>query len=383
MSPVSQPTIVCFSHLRWNFVYQRPQHLLSRASAHARVFYMEEPIVGGVKTPELRMELQPSGVTVLTPLISQTMEASEAVVIQQMLLDRWLEQEAPAYLIVWYYTPMALLFSSHLHPDITVYDCMDQLSAFQGAPAGLEEQEERLFQRADVVFAGGRSLYESKRGRHENLHLFPSSVDYDHFSSSRSSQIEPTDQILVPHPRIGFFGVLDERLDVNLLREMAARQSSWHFILIGPVVKIREDELPHAANIHYLGAKKYAELPAYIAHWDVAMLPFAQNESTRYISPTKTPEYLAAGKPVISTPVRDVEDPYGRLGLARIAATPEEFCEAIEESLVPPTSFWLSAVDDFLRRMSWDQTFRDMWELVILCKDNGTLGQENKEVTHV
>ena len=384
MSRDSQPTILCFSHLRWNFVYQRPQHLLSRAAAHAKVFFMEEPIMGGVQAPQLRFETQSSGVQVITPLLPQGIDASEAVALQRAMLDEWLDQEIPDFLIAWYYTPMALLFSGHLRPDITIYDCMDQLSAFQGAPVGLTDQEQQLLRRADVVFTGGRSLYEAKRGQHKNLHLFPSSVDYDHFSASRAPQPEPIDQQSIPHPRIGFFGVLDERLDRKLLREVAECQPSWHFVLVGPVVKIREDELPQASNIHYLGAKQYSELPAYIAHWEVAMLPFAQNESTRYISPTKTPEYLAAGKPVVSTPVRDVEDPYGKLGLARIAANTNEFCEAIAKSLAPPTSDWLPSVDDFLRRMSWDKTFRDMWNLVTRCKVSNTSDCEEEEViTHV
>ncbi len=354
-------TVLCFAHLRWNFVYQRPQHLMSRAANHADVFFFEEPLILDVPQPTLRTEEQPEGVRVLTPILPLDAMHGDVFALQRELLDQWLRERGLTNFIAWYYTPMALLFSGHLEPEVTIYDCMDQLSAFRGAPPELMEQERRLFESADVVFTGGRSLFEEKRSEHGNVHLFPSSVDRAHFAGGREAQEDPQDQAAIPHPRIGFFGVLDERLDQELLREAAACEPSWHFVMIGPVVKIGEEELPRAANIHYLGQKQYSELPRYLAHWDVAMLPFAQNASTRFISPTKTPEYLAAGKPVVSTPVRDVAEPYGRLGLARIAANAKEFCEAIRESLEPQEEGWLPAVDEFLRHTSWDRTFENMW----------------------
>ncbi len=367
------PVILCFSHLRWNFVYQRPQHLLSRAAAHAEVFFLEEPVVEDVQKPEMRVELQPCGVHVLTPVLPLDNGGQHVVATQRTLLNQWLDDWCIEDFIAWYYTPMALLFSSHLRPEATVYDCMDQLSAFQGAPPELVELEQRMFERADVVFAGGRSLYEAKRGQHGNMHLFPSSIDHAHFAASRTAQPDPPDQRSIPHPRIGFFGVLDERLDRDLLRDVAACEPTWQFILVGPVVKIRDEELPRGPNIHYLGQKQYRELPGYIAHWDAAMLPFAQNASTQFISPTKTPEYLAAGKPVVSTPVRDVAEPYGRLGLARIAADADEFCAAIKQSLEPPDPGWLPAVDNFLGNTSWDRTFQGMWSEVLRCRTGSRL----------
>ncbi len=367
ISSPAGPTILCFSHLRWNFVYQRPQHLLSRAAEHAAVFFLEEPILTDVQRPELLIELQRCGVHVLTPLLPHDTNGCDAVEIQRNLLNRWIDDSGLEDFISWYYTPMALLFTSQLRPAVTIYDCMDELSAFQGAPPELVELEQHLFKRADVVFAGGKSLYAAKAPLHSNIHLLPSSVDYAHFAGSRAVQPDPSDQSPIPHPRIGFFGVLDERMDRDLLREVAACEPSWHFVFIGPVVKIREEQLPHAPNIHYLGQKQYAVLPSYIAHWDAAMLPFAQNASTRFISPTKTLEYLAAGKPVISTPVRDVTDPYGQLGLVRIAANADEFCAAIRSSLASRDPGRRRTVDDFLRRTSWDQTFRDMWDEVLRC----------------
>ena len=252
---------------------------------------------------------------------------------------------------------MALEFSGHLRPVATVYDCMDELSAFAGAPTGLRAKERALLSLADVVLTGGRSLYEAKRTLHDNVHECPSSVDVAHFALARTSMPEPADQQRIPRPRIGFFGVLDERLDRQLLGEIAQRSPEWHFVIVGPVVKIDPRHLPSFPNIHYLGPKSYKDLPNYIAGWDVAMLPFARNEATRFISPTKTPEYLAAGRPVVSTSIADVVVPYGRDGLARIADTPDIFTEAIRAALCEPTSRWLPRADAFLSGNSWDATW--------------------------
>jgi UDP-galactopyranose mutase len=303
--------------------------------------------------------VQDSGVEVLTPLLPH---GADALKTQKSLLDGFLAERQIERCLAWYYTPMALEFSRHVEPDITVYDCMDELSNFAGAPPKLLSLERELFERAEVVFVGGRSLYEVKRQQHSNTHLFPSSIDREHFSVARREMDDAEDQSLIPHPRIGFFGVLDERLDRELLASVAASHPEWQFVLIGPVVKIAPDSLPQAPNLHYPGKKEYAELPRYLANWDIAMLPFAMNASTRFISPTKTPEYLAAGRPVVSTPIQDVVEPYGRLGLARIAANAQEFAIAIRELLKKTDEQWSERVDEFLRDLSWDRTFAGMWQ---------------------
>jgi UDP-galactopyranose mutase len=342
-------------------VYQRPQHLLTRCQALGDVHLWEEPVIEERTAPALAASVGCGGVKVLTPQLPRNMSAREAVQAQRELLDLYVAQQGLDDFLAWYYTPMALAFSDHLLPQVTVYDCMDELSAFKNAPPELIAQERQLFGRADVVFVGGASLYASKRGQHDNVHCFPSSIDRNHFAAAREKKQDPADQATIPHPRIGFFGVLDERLDRDLLRQVASAYPEWHFILIGPVVKIAPEELPRGANLHYLGQKSYEELPNYLANWDVALIPFAQNASTRFISPTKTPEYLAAGKPVVSTPIRDVVRPYGQMGLVKIAAGPEEFASAIGSSLLDSTPGWLPAVDEFLARTSWDKTFEDMW----------------------
>lgn len=354
--------IVCFCHLRWDFVYQRPQHLLSRVARQGEVHFWEEPIRQDIERPELAIRRTYKGVQVITPLIPPGFNEEQTVNAQRKLLDEYFSRLKLTEFIAWYYTPMALQFSDHLSPRVVVYDCMDELSAFQGAPPALIEEERRLFQRADVVFVGGASLYESKKKQHGNAYLFPSSIDHEHFAVARTPPEDPEDQAGIPHPRIGFYGVLDERLDRELLRDVAALHPEWHLILIGPVVKIREEDLPRATNLHYLGQKRYAELPAYLGNWDVAMLLFARNASTRFISPTKTPEYLAGGKPVVSTPIKDVVDPYGKMGFVQIAADVEEFSEAIKRCLKGVDQATLNRVDAFLRENSWDKTFEAMWK---------------------
>ncbi|HLH01490.1 MAG TPA: glycosyltransferase [Bryobacteraceae bacterium] len=277
-------------------------------------------------------------------------------------------QERIQDFVAWYYTPMAIEFTDELTPALTVYDCMDELSAFAHAPTGMLANENKLFQQANLVFTGGLSLYEAKCSQHPDVHLFPSSVDRAHFARAMESIDEPPDQSSVPHPRIGYAGVIDERMDLDLLAFLADSRPEWHIVLLGPVVKINVDDIPSRPNIHLLGKKPYEELPAYLSGWDVALLPFAQNDATRFISPTKTPEYLAADLPVVSTPIRDVERPYGKLGLVSIGRTHREFLEAVEQQLLDGRpAEWRTEVDSFLRALSWDKTWAEMERLI--CRD--------------
>ena len=354
--------LICFSHLRWNFVYQRPQHLLSRATKNYRVWFIEEPIWGDKM--HMSVGQQSDRLTVLVPHLPHGTSPDEAIRLQKQLLDEFIQQERISEFVAWYYTPMALLFSDHLKPKLTIYDCMDELSAFWGAPPQLLEQEKQLMQRAKLVFTGGYSLYEAKRDRHPQVFAFPSSIDFGHFATARRPQPDPTDQRSIPNPRIGFSGVIDERFDYKLLTELADRRPEWQFVLLGPIVKIDPALLPHGPNVHYLGMKAYKELPIYFSNWDVAILPFALNESTRFISPTKTPEYLAAGLPVVSTPIRDVVRTYGTEEYVQIADSASAFEVAIEQALAGKDTNW-SAIDAFLTENSWDQTWSEMNRLLV------------------
>ena len=357
--------LVCFSHLRWNFVYQRPQHLMSRSARERRVFFIEEPERFEGQA-HMRIEEDPSGVIVVKPQLPSGLNEEETNAAMRELVDGFFSEEVDEY-ILWYYTPMALEFSRHLQPALTVYDCMDELSLFKGAPAKLKDLEQELIHRADLIFTGGQTLYEGKKNGHDNVYLFPSSIDARHFEQARRKQADPADQQNIPHPRLGFFGVIDERMDLDLLRDIAQARPDWHLVILGPVVKIDPESLPQGPNLHYLGMKTYDQLPHYLAGWDVALLPFAMNDSTRFISPTKIPEYLAGGKPVVSAPIRDVINPYGTQNLVSIAGTAEEFVKAIEAILRKTrdeTARWLSRVDQQLSQNSWDYTWKKMMTLI-------------------
>jgi UDP-galactopyranose mutase len=376
-----QMDIVCYSHLRWNFVYQRPQHLLSRFSKRFRVFYVEEPFFDA-DTPYLETRQEELQVWVIVPHLPPGASEEET--------GKWLDELLKAHFaylnlenfIAWYYTPMAYRAESVFKADLVVYDCMDELSAFMHAPSALKQKEKELMERADIVFTGGYSLYEAKKNSHLNIHLFPSSIDRSHFHRARMMNVAMNDQWDIGHPRIGFFGVIDERMDINLLDEMALKKPDWNFVMIGPVVKIDPATLPHHFNIHYLGQKSYADLPYYISQWEVAMMPFAINESTRFISPTKTPEYLAAGKPVVSTPIHDVVHSYGESGFVYFGATADQFIEAIQRALsIRDKIKWLKAVDEWLSNNSWDLTCDKMLEQIELTLPKQK--QSRKETGHV
>ena len=353
----SNPPLICLSHLRWNFVFQRPQHLMTRYARDRHVYFIEEPVYHDGPASSIAVESY-GNVFVIVPQLPRHYSEDQRVGAQRLLLDHLIVSKRLSRFVLWYYTPMALPFSDHLSPAVTVYDCMDELSAFKDASDALPALERRLMQRADVVLTGGRSLYEAKQGHHANIHAVPSSVDVAHFATARSHLPEPLDQRCLERPRLGFFGVLDERLDIPLLAGLAAARPHWQFIMIGPIVKIDPADLPSRSNIHYLGAKSYRDLPAYIGGWDVALLLFARNESTRFISPTKTPEYLAAGTPVVSTSIRDVVDPYGDEGLVQIADSVPHFVAACERALTEPHAATRSRADQFLRTMSWDRTWQ-------------------------
>ncbi len=363
--PTPSTLLLCLSHLRWNFVFQRPQHLLTRAARGYDVIFLEEPIFQPGISPRLDLNRTPEGVTVAVPLLPEGLSAAAIIATQRSMLDDLLAPEAGRPLIAWFYTPMALEFAGHLHPDVLVYDCMDELSAFRGAPPRMMELEQALLNRADMVFTGGRSLYEAKRNRHARVSCFPSSIDTKHFASARANAAAPQDVASLPGPRIGFFGVVDERMDAGLVGELAALRPDWTFVMIGPVVKIDPADLPHLPNIHWLGGRDYKELPAYLGAWDAGFMPFARNESTRFISPTKTPEFLAAGLPVVSTPITDVvrdwgPKPDGTGGLVEIAEDAPSFAAALAMVLERPRAPWLKQVDRRLAQISWDRTWSEM-----------------------
>ena len=223
-SPTGASDLICFSHLRWDFVYQRPQHLLNRFAQQRRVFFIEEPVYDG-GLPRAHVSKRDSGVVVMVPWLPESLrDHPTRDTVLQGLVDRLFADQKIKDYFLWYYTPIAMSFSDHLKPQAVVYDCMDELSGFKGAPPALGFCEAELFRRADLVFTGGQSLYEAKRKqhpKHQNIHAFPSSIDVPHFAQARSITEEFADQKEIPHPRLGFFGVIDERLDIKLVDAVA------------------------------------------------------------------------------------------------------------------------------------------------------------------
>ncbi|ULH17068.1 glycosyltransferase (plasmid) [Deinococcus sp. KNUC1210] len=358
---------------------------MRRAAQQYRTYYIEEPIFGDADF--LETSLDSSGVMICVPHITIHLSAEESQARTARLIDQLVQQEGLRTYILWVYTPMELPVVSHLSPVLTVYDCMDELSGFRFAPSLLQDRERQLFQQADVVFTGGYHLWEKKRLHHPNVYPFPSSVDVAHFRQARLPQADPPDQASLPAPRLGFYGVLDERFDSALISELARRRPEWSIVLIGPTVKVSAEELPHEPNVIYLGQKRYEELPAYLSHWDVAMLPFARNEATEFISPTKTPEYLAAGVPVVSTAIHDVVHPYGDMGLLQIADDAAGFEAAIQDLLATRHQDVAlrrqAQADLYVDRLSWDATWCAMQARMTEALHRNSLPEHVEESTYV
>ena len=360
-APVPSP-LICFSHLRWDFVTQRPQHLMRRFATERRVFFWEEPIA--CDHPRAYLEHHPfpeDGVIALRPRVPHWWDRAQTEAALRGLLDTLVATAVTVDPVLWFYTPMMLGFADHLRAETVVYDCMDELAAFAFADPLLIEREAALIERADVMFTGGYSLYEAKRDRHDAIHPFPSAVDGDHFATARGGIAEPLDQAAIAGPKLGFYGVIDERIDLALIDAVAAARPDWQMVMIGPVAKIDPSTLPRRANIHWLGGRAYAELPAYLSGWSAALMPFAINAATRFISPTKTPEYLAAGKPVVSTPIVDVMRHYGAAQGVAIAGDAPAFVAACEAAMaLAPDGAWRDAADRLLAATSWDRTVAHM-----------------------
>jgi UDP-galactopyranose mutase len=363
--------LICYSHLRWGFVYQRPQHLMTRFARDRRVFFIEEPEYADVKSPRMKTRLS-NGVCVATPVLPREAGERRAASTVSQLVEKLFADHKIGDHVAWFYTPMALDIVPGRRPRVVVYDCMDELSLFKGAPRQLMEREQDLFRISHLVFTGGMSLFEAKRRQHGSVYAFPSSVDYNHFAKARNLEDVMEDQCSLGRPRLGYAGVIDERIDLDLIDYIARIRPEWQIVMVGPTAKIDASSLPQRPNIHWLGMKSYDDLPHYFAGWNAALMPFAINDATKYISPTKTPEYLAAGLPVVSTPVRDVVRQYGQVGLARIGSTFQEFVAEIEYSLTFGMSMkWRERADAFLNTLSWDRTWQEMSSLIDEWENSG------------
>jgi glycosyltransferase involved in cell wall biosynthesis len=358
------PTLIVFCHLRWDFVFQRPQHLMTRLAEHYRILFVEEPVYDEGEAHLQKRAVAPN-ITVCQPhtgIQAPGFHDDQIPTLQALLADLVPEGERP---VVWFYTPMALPLLQGFDPSLVIYDCMDELAAFKNAPKQLLQRENALLNIADLVFTGGPSLYQSKRDRHANAHCFSSSVDAKHFQKALDRSYSHPEQEQLARPRLGFYGVIDERFDTDLIKQVAAARPDWQIVLVGPVVKIDPANLPRANNIHYMGQRTYEQLPQFLAGWDVCLLPFALNESTKFISPTKVLEYMAAELPSVSTPITDVKVPYG--DVVAIADTPEKFIAACDRMLAmneDQKSALVERMRAIVAGTSWDLTASKMHHLI-------------------
>jgi UDP-galactopyranose mutase len=356
--------IIVFCHLRWEFVFQRPQQLLTRLAEHYQIIMVEEPVHHDGGDYLKKMQVAPN-VTVCQPHTSSHavgFHDDQIPLLQPLLADLVDDNEDP---VVWFYTPMALPLLQGLHPALVIYDCMDELAAFKNSPKQLLQRESALLGIADLVFTGGPSLYEAKRERHANAHCFSSSVDAFHFGKSLDRSTSHPAQAAIPGPRLGFYGVIDERFDLDLLEALADARPHYQLVMVGPVVKIDAGRLPQRANIHYLGQQSYDALPQFLAGWNVALMPFALNESTRFISPTKVLEYMAAELPIVSTRITDVAVPYGHV--VAVADTYEQFIAACDAALAmseEQTTKMIDTMRTIVAGTSWQVTADRMRALI-------------------
>ena len=369
--PADAPfTLVVLAHLHWDWVWQRPQHLLTRMAqaGHPVIYVMEAQWDEAATTPRLHLEERADHLTLATPVISPADGDDNWGHYRVIghLVDDWLAERELGEVIYWLYTPLALPAVEGKDDALVVFDVMDELAGFKYAPADMIERDRRALARADLVFTGGPSLYNARKDRHPRVHLFPSGVDAAHFARALDpATAVPPPLAALPHPRIGFFGVIDERTDLDLLRAVAALRPTYQWVMVGPHVKIDPADLPQAANLHYLGQQAYSDLPGFCKGFDVCMMPFARNEATRFISPTKTLEYMAAHKPIVSTRITDVAEPYAHI--VYLADTPAEFVAAVDAALHEPLARQAArraAEHEVLARQAWDQIAANMRALI-------------------
>ncbi len=358
------PSIIVFSDLRWNFAYQRPQHLFARLAQYYQVIFVEEPIYS---ERESRWEISSPIPNVLvyqphTSVSAQGFHDDQLPQMRKLIRQLALDHEDH---IAWFHTPMAIPLLQELQPQLVVYDCMSQRASFRDSPLQLLQRENAALKIADVVFTGGPSLHRSRCERHPNVHCFPGSVDAAHFTQALDRINSHPAHRNIPGPRLGFYGVIDERFDSELIAQVADAHPQWQIVLVGPIVKNESVLLPQRENIHYLGRQPYAELPYFLAGWDVCLLPFSVNESTRFINPAKALEYMAAELPVVSTPMNDVVELYE--DIVYIAHDAAQFVTACEAALLESTERRAQQVEKMrtlVSSASWDATAEKIWLLL-------------------
>jgi glycosyltransferase involved in cell wall biosynthesis len=355
---LASPELVVLSHLRWSWVWQRPQHLISRFARDRATWIIEEPMVADVARPEMSWHREGpvcvGRLLVPGPQRHIGFDAPEAAALPSLVAAA-ADGQVP---MVWLYTPLALPIAHALHPDFLVYDVMDDLASFRGASPHLRVAQTAALDIADIVFTGGRSLYAGVVGRRsEHTHLFPSGVEPEHFASAKAMRTSHE------RPVAGYVGVIDERLDLELIAEVADELPDWDVHIVGPIAKIEREELPGRPNLSFPGPVDYRHLPKALAGFDVALMPFALNDATRSISPTKTLEYMAAGLPIVSTKVPDVVADFSDVVL--LADDVVDFAHHCRAALREAgTDAWEQRIAPIVERHRWDCIAGNMSDLI-------------------
>lgn len=356
----STPPIIALCHLSWDWVWQRPQQFLSRLAQTHRVLFVETYCSDTPATRvELRTPAEQPGVTVCQMHLpaarwsdGKFIDRERRHALQRVLATDLAGQFDDA--ILWFNDPMAVTaFAGHLDEALIVYDCMDELSQFNGAPPALLERERELLELADVVFCGGRKMRDRRLPLNPNCHFYGTGVDCGHFGAARSAGLPVAPELAqLDGPVLGYFGVIDERIDYDLLAALAEANPRWHLAMVGPTAKVDPANFPQRPNLHWLGGRPYAQLPALTKGFSVCLMPFALNAATEYINPTKALEYMAAGRPVVSTALDEVKSNFG--SVARIARSHQEFIELCRREVAAPSKLRIARGLRLAADNTWD-----------------------------
>jgi glycosyltransferase involved in cell wall biosynthesis len=378
VSPSAGFPIIVHSHLGWDWVWQRPQQFHSRLSQRHRILFVEGPVAR-------------EGLTAAQVTLREVPDYPNIVVVQmEMPAERWndgawVDKERRRLVesvlsgplgadfqdpVQWFYDPMAVTaFAGHLNERAIVYDCMDQLSKFRGAPAELVRRERELLAIANVVFAGGPKIWKDKVTHNANCYSFGCGVDVEHFGHAADpATVVPADIAKLPRPVYGYIGVVDERIDYDLLATLAEKNAGGSVVMIGPWTKVDPSTFPRRENLHWLGQRDYGQLPAYAKGFDVCLMPFALNEATEFINPTKALEYMAAGRPIVSTAIEDVvlqfED------VVKVARTPEDFAARCARAALLPNVVALRRGLKLAQANTWESIVSQLEAHVVDVLDN-------------
>jgi UDP-galactopyranose mutase len=356
--------LICFSDLSWNTDFKRAEQLMTKFAKQQRVFFLEDLVEVETEHPFLLGNTLSGGVKIYIPHLPIGLPKNKIDETIKFLLDELIAKENIINFISWYYNPMALAYSQHLKAKCIIYDCIKEVSLIKNPDAELMKLESDLLKNADLVFTDGITLYEQKKNKSSNIYTIISSIDREHFAKCTSTP-DPIDQAGIPHPRLGYYGVINNQLDLDLLSSIADNLCEWQFIILATEDIFEMENSPKQSNVHFLGKKQYKDLPCYLSGWDVVMLPFAKNETTKFLSPTITSESLAAGKPIVSTSIKCVVHPFGEQGLVYLADNSESFAENAKIAYISKENLdWKMKADHFLNENSWENTWKKMNDLI-------------------